>query len=329
MKKTLFILLALTCTLTVNALTVTVDELQYRINISRRTASVVEGTPTDIISASIPAVLLIDGTKFQVTSIGRAAFAECTILEQIHLPEGLLVIGESAFEDCVALKHLEIPSTVEKIGDHAFWGCELLEEIELPAHLKEIGAEVFGSCAFKSLHIPAEVSFIGEHVAVTCPNLCTFTVDPKNKNFDARNNCNALIHTPSKTLICGCASSTIPEGIVCIQNYAFEGCWDMASVELPKGLKQIGEGAFKDCFRLAMVNIPAEVTAIGKSAFEGCNALRQMTLPEGLVILGDRAFRNCCHITDTKVPQSVTIMGEKVFECIDESRLVVEEEENE
>lgn len=61
-----------------------------------------------------------------VTSIGHAAFSGCTAMRGIFLPEGVTRIEEQAFADCVRLEAITIPATVEAIGSGAFDGCEKL-----------------------------------------------------------------------------------------------------------------------------------------------------------------------------------------------------------
>ena len=60
----------------------------------------------------------IDGKT--VTGIGRMAFASCTTLTDVTIPEGVTTIGEDAFCGCTALLSVKIPKSVTAIGSHAF-----------------------------------------------------------------------------------------------------------------------------------------------------------------------------------------------------------------
>lgn len=62
--------------------------------------------------------------------IGSAAFALCSDLERVVLPEGLLEIDINAFAGCKSLKSITIPSTVQLIANGAFTGCTSLERVE-------------------------------------------------------------------------------------------------------------------------------------------------------------------------------------------------------
>ena len=74
------------------------------------------------------------------------AFAVCTSLESITLPESVTEIGDCAFSRCVSLKSVAIPDSVTKIGLRAFAECTSLESITLPESVTEIGEEVFIGC---------------------------------------------------------------------------------------------------------------------------------------------------------------------------------------
>lgn len=51
--------------------------------------------------------------------IGKSAFANCSSLEIIELPNSLEVIGDSAFSWC-SIENLTVPANVKHIGDNAF-----------------------------------------------------------------------------------------------------------------------------------------------------------------------------------------------------------------
>ena len=80
---------------------------------------------------------------YTVTSIGESAFAGCTKLESIQLPEGLTTIGESAFAGCTSLVRIELPEGLTTIGDSAFKDCILIQRIDLPEGLITIGDSAF------------------------------------------------------------------------------------------------------------------------------------------------------------------------------------------
>lgn len=65
----------------------------------------------------------------EVTSIGENAFAYCTNLTNIDIPETTTIIGHGAFANCTSLSEILLPESVEAIGQKAFYNCEKLDTI--------------------------------------------------------------------------------------------------------------------------------------------------------------------------------------------------------
>ena len=75
-------------------------------------------------------------------SIDELAFAYCTALKSIILPQSLENIGSAAFTSCESLKEIEIPASVEGLGYSPFSHCYSLEKITV-----DEGNETFSSPA--------------------------------------------------------------------------------------------------------------------------------------------------------------------------------------
>lgn len=103
----------------------------------------------------------------------------------------VISIGESAFFSCVELKKVTIPNTITSIGKYAFSDCANLSKVQIPKSVAEIGRFAFHDC----------------------PGLSTIIIDPQNKIYDSRNNCNAIIETKSNTMIVGCKNTSLPKSV--------------------------------------------------------------------------------------------------------------------
>jgi len=69
----------------------------------------------------------ISGATF--TKLGAGAFANCSSLKTVVLPEGLHEVPERAFSHCVDLNDVTVSSTVTSIGELAFVGCMNLKTV--------------------------------------------------------------------------------------------------------------------------------------------------------------------------------------------------------
>ncbi|MDE7463678.1 MAG: leucine-rich repeat domain-containing protein [Clostridiales bacterium] len=85
----------------------------------------------------------LGSVKANVKTIGKNAFAGCTALPTIELPEKVEVIGESAFKNCTALTEVKIEINVKSIGKQAFYGCESLTDITYAGNIIDWGAITF------------------------------------------------------------------------------------------------------------------------------------------------------------------------------------------
>ena len=110
-----------------------------------------------------------------VTDWGRkptlpdVAFANCTALQEVTLPDDMKVIGTGAFSGCAALTTVNL-SQVTWINLNAFWGCTSLETLALD-NVTAIGQEAFYGCTgLETLKIPKCTQF-GNYIVTGCKAL--------------------------------------------------------------------------------------------------------------------------------------------------------------
>ena len=63
----------------------------------------------------------------EITALLISTFAHSVPLNCIWLPLRLLQIGKEAFLDCVVLQEVVIPTKLSDMGIRAFYGCEQLQ----------------------------------------------------------------------------------------------------------------------------------------------------------------------------------------------------------
>lgn len=71
----------------------------------------------------IPAAVDKNNVRYQVVGIGALAFANCTNMKTLTIPEGVKTIGARAFENCTSLISVNIPRTLGSCESDAFNGC--------------------------------------------------------------------------------------------------------------------------------------------------------------------------------------------------------------
>ena len=268
-----------------------INGIKYRLDKETLTAEVTRkrGYSGDIV---IPDVVVHKKVSYKVTSIGNGAFFGCKSLTAITIPNSVTSIEHSAFYNCKSLTSISIPDSVTTIGNSVFDWCESLTSINISKSVTSIGKEIF------------------EH----CKSLTTIVVDKNNQVYDSRDNCNAIIHTATDTLIFGCCKTTIPNSVTNIGDYAFECCPSLTAITIPDSVTSIGNFAFSFCDSLASVIIPNSVVNIGKGTFRCCESLTTINIPDSVTNIRWIAFNGCSSLSSITIPNGVTTIEENAFE---------------
>ena len=266
-----------------------------------------------------------------VTAIGECAFIGQQCIGGMAIPEGVKMLGCRAFADCTGLRHISLPQSLQSIGEGAFEGCASLEEMAIPEGVREIGNSMVAGCA----------------------RLGRLTVSLKNKWYDSRQDCNAIISTQEDCLVAGCGNSVIPEGVRSIGEKAFSSS-AICSIRIPASVTQIVRTAFLHCRLCSSIEVapgnpvydsrggcnaiietatatlikgcgrtvmPADVGTIGDMAFCGATMPDNLVIPEGVRSIGDNAFSDCGILT-LRLPSSLQRLGNSAFSGCGRLRVV-------
>ena len=168
------------------------------------------------------------------------------------------------------------------------------------------------SCMEDTLFIPASVEYIGRGLLYNCIYLKGVVIDAGNPYYDSREGCNAIIETATNTLIAGCSSSKIPQGITKIGERAFAGHYRLGNIDIPESVTYIGNYAFH-CCPFHRIALPQRLTHIGDYAFQMCNKLMEIEIPENVTYIGEAALSTCGYST-LVIPDKVTYIGDWAFD---------------
>ncbi|MBO7198433.1 MAG: leucine-rich repeat domain-containing protein [Alistipes sp.] len=206
------------------------------------------------------------------------------------------------FSNCIKLTSINIPNSVTKIGAKAFSGCLNLRDINIPNSVTKIGESAFKGCrSLTSIFIPNCVTEIGQFVFKGCFNLTEF--NSKLASEDGR--CLIVDKKIIAFAPAGLTEYIIPNGVVEIGEYAFEGC-SLTTIDIPISVTKIGKYAFSDCINLRSIDIPNGVTEIEDFAFNGCFNLTSVNIPNSVIKIGEYAFSGCQNLISVSIPNSVT-----------------------
>lgn len=268
-----------------------------------------------------------------VKSIEKEAFSGCSSLREFSFPSNITEIPDKILSNCTALSNIAFASGTVSIGASAFLGCTGLTEFVIPSSVSSIGEYAFYQCTgISQINIPANVSSIGKCAFSKCTSLTSLSVDINNNTFDSRFDCNAIVRTATNSLMVGCASTVIYDGITGIGEYAFYQCTGLTSISIPNSVKAIGSNAFGE-----VPNINYSGTASGskwgadnlnryaegklvyldsskKTLISSCKGISgEVVIPNSVTKIEKKAFENRCGITDITISGNVTNIGDNAF----------------
>jgi len=246
---------------------------------------------TSLVSTSLTSVVIpshIGGVE--VTSIGFFSFNNRSTIKNVTLPYCTTQIAQLSFAGCTSLTDINIPDGLIYIGHAAFSGCSSLTNISIPSSVTTIAFDAFQQCS----------------------RLETLTVNSDNEVYYSSGNC--IIEKSTQTLVTGCNSSTIPNGVKKIGRDAFSGRVNITTVIIPDSVTEIDIDAFKGCSSLSTVVIGNGVLNIGHSAFYGCTNLSNVTMGNKIQTIDNYAFSSCSVLKEITIPYSVTKIEYYAFE---------------
>ena len=265
-------------------------------------------------------------------------FSGCSSLESVTFGENSLLesIGERVFYNCSSLERITIPAGVLRIGSYTFNGCSLLTSVNFGenSQLKSMGSYAFEDCSsLTSITIPGSVTSIGERAFYNCSSLTSITIPASVTSIGsyAFDDCSSLeaVYITDIAAWCNISfSSSTSNPLYYAQNLYLNGEL-VTEMEIQDSVTSIGSYAFYNCSLLNSVTFGenSKLESIGSSAFSGCSSLEAVYITDmaawcGISFSGlysnplyyaQNLYLNEELVTELEIPDSVTSIGSYVF----------------
>lgn len=261
----------------------------------------------------------------------KAAFMDCTSLEEAWLGDDVTMDLPSAFEGCVNLKRVRLPETAEVIRSRTFSGCVSLSDVNFPAGTVSIDSYAFYDCdSLEKIELPTQVKYVSSYAFAACDNIVSVVFDsdvesisayafsdlPKLKYIDFSSG-NA---TRSKAMLVG--SNNVEEiKLNCDGELRFTDLWGTSSPKVPQSLKKVtvsntkelNSYYFANCEWIEEIVLSEGLETIGYHAFPYCYSLKSVSLPSTLTAINGYAFEMSLSLQEIVVPDSVEYIGYYAF----------------
>lgn len=234
------------------------------------------------------------------------------LIVKVIVPKTVTSIGKAAFANCANLTEIQLPKNLESINDFTFYRCISLSEITLPKSVTYIGQCAFSASGISSIDIPDSVTYIGSRAFSTCEQLKSITwpehyIEMGDSVFgwtNAPDKIPAWMTKFGKILneCGGITNLTIPASEKEIVEYAFASCRNLRTVTIKEGVEKIGRGAFSQCGNLEEVIIENGISEIGAYAFWRCSNLKVVHIPASVNAIAENAFEDCKQLEKIIVP---------------------------
>lgn len=262
------------------------------------------------------------GEFVKLDSIGDAAFAYCSSLAEISLPNSVKSIGYGIFRDCDSLQTLTLPfigesntATENAHFGYIFGSPQASYRYNLqyvPSSLKKVhitNAEKVAKYAFEDckwieeIIIEGNVNIIGGFAFNGCGSLLKLDIPDSVKTIES----NAFAYCSSLLSI------TLPSQLSRIDNSAFSYCSSLKSILIPETVNYLGSGVFVSCSSLVEISLPNNITTIPSSSFFDCSSLSKVSYSNNVTSIGNNAFSNCISLKDIWISANIQYIDQLAF----------------
>ena len=264
-----------------------------------------------------------DTPKSIVLNAGTRGIAAYTFsnhkLALVSMPEDVQYICRGAFYKCT-ISIVNLSPNIKFIDDYAFYDCGGVNfnsqefALNIPEGTTYIGRSAFYKCtSILSLNIPGSVEYIGPYAFYGCDAIgITADIQLNQPTGEKDKDGNDIYET---VLVPTTGHITLGNGILCIDERAFQGCTGIVTLDIPDSVIYIGARAFYKCESLESVTLGSGITHISDYAFYKCISLKNVSTSENLVSVGNYAFRGCTALESFEFNKLETIGRYSFYGC--------------
>ncbi len=251
------------------------SQLRYNV-LSENTVEVTSGNGNPAYHGYlvIPESVMLDGVEYTVVGISYRAFADCSELNYVEMPNTITYIGEQAFNNCSSLSEVNFPENLTEIGDWSYTNCSALAgELIVPDKVVTIGGSAFLGCsALTSIVVGNGVTTISASAFQGCDGVKVISLG---ENLETIGNTAFSGTHPEGELV-------IPNKVTSLGSWAFSGCSGLTSLTLGSSVETIGGNAFASCYNITSITTLNPVPpTLSDGAFSNYNAT--LYVPAGTI----------------------------------------------
>jgi len=282
----------------------------------------------------IPSEVIYNEESYKVTAVGDVAFAGCTGVTSVSIPNSVTSVGANAFSGTAWYNNqpdgllyldnwligykgdkptgeLNIAEGTKGIAAKAFSGCSDLSSVTIPSSVKFIGDNTFSGCSgLTSIDIPNSVTSIGASAFYNCTGLKSVELHIKTIGSWFYG-CSAI-----ETITIGSEVESIEDNVFKsfsnIQRINISDVSKWCRIALNSSFfpytetDKFGETYSRSRTYQLYLNgkeitnlvIPDDVESIGSYIFSYCSSLTSVTIGSGVTNIGNYAFDGCQNLTD-------------------------------
>lgn len=268
---------------------------------------------------------LLTEIKFSncVTKISECSFRNCSNLQRVELPEGLIILEDGAFSYCTKLQEIVIPGSVRYVGTGVFFGCTALNDVVFDGNTQiNLQPNIFARCSnLRSIKLPLTLHSVPLGLLCHCRKLTTIILPSSimqiGEGAFAGSGIQSMGIVDKDDVILLPGTVILPQNLKIIPQNCFSNCKLLTNIQIPLALNEIKDEAFLES-GLQSITIPYNVQLIGASAWKHCLYLKKVTIYSTKdLYIADNIFANCPSL-------SVILMYQwlwpKVFESMNNHR---------